>query len=378
MFGLIYSWGTIAPAIHVQSGWSQSILDLTFSLTPLALLPSVVTAGHGLRRITPKTMLAAALGCFTLGGLAGLAIATPLAFLLGYGVLALGCGAGLSTAACIAIVSRHHPHRRGMLSGALLALYGASSAVSAPLFHWFDGPFHWRGALAILMALYGAAGWICLTALPAIAAPDRHAARPAGLWRLLRHPPLRAALGLILLAAPLGSAAFAVIGHLAHDLGYAPPYAVAAVAVMAMGNGVGRLGFGTLADLRSPLFARDAALMVNALAAAILLAGLTGLDGGMTLLFPPLMGLAFGGMAGKLAALANRLVAGSADQAFGLLFGTFALASFLGPLADATFGMRPALVGLALAALLAWPLARLVARPRAIDAPERSAAGTGI
>lgn len=358
IFGLIYSWGTISPAIHAQSGWSVASLDLAFSLTPLALLPAVVSAGYGLRRMPPRTMLAAALGCFTVGGAAGLAAGAPLPFMLGYSILALGVGAGLSTAACIAIVARLYPARRGALGGALLALYGMSSVVSAPLFDSLDGRFGWRAALAVLLGLYAALGWLAWARLPDIPVPEGHAAARVGLRTLLGHRPLHRALALVLLAAPLGSAAFATVGHLSRQLGFGAGFALAAVGAMAVGNGLGRLGFGALADRRSARFARSAVLAVNALAAAMLLAALHGSAGWAFAPFPLLMGLAFGGMAGKLPALAAHVVEdGHAETAFGLLFGAFALASFLGPLASAACGMRDALEWLAACSIAAWLLA---------------------
>lgn len=362
IFGIIYSWGAISPTIHAESGWTRSTLDLAFSLTPLALLPAVVWAGHGLRRISPKTMLATALACFTIGGGAGLAYGTPLAFMLGYGVLALGIGAGLSTAACIAMVSRFYPERRGALGGALLALYGMSSVISAPLFRSLDVHFGWRTALAVLLGVYAALGWIAWALLPAVPATrQRHSEIRIGLWNMLSHRPLRWALVLILLAAPLGSASFATIGHLAHELGHGPSFTLAAVASMAVGNGLGRLGFGALADLYGACFSRSAVLAVNALAAAIIVAALYGRFDTLFVAYPLLIGLAFGGMAGKLPGLAAHVVEdGHAETAFGLLFGAFALASFLGPLASAAFGTQEALGSFAIAALIAWLVSHFI------------------
>lgn len=354
IFGLVYSWGAIAPAIHAQSHWPRASLDLAFSLTPLALLPAVVLSGHGLRRISPKAMLAVALGCFTVGGAIGLAVGDALPFMLGYSIVALGIGAGLSTAACIAVVSRVYPQRRGVLGGALLALYGMSSVVSAPLFESLDGDFGWRAALALLLGLYAAVGWLAWFGLPDLPVQDVHATARVGLRTMLGHRSMRWALGLVLIAAPFGSAAFATIGHLSRELGFGPAFALFAVAAMAIGNGLGRLAFGAVADLWGGRFSRNAVLAVNALAAAILLAALQGLGETAFVLYPLLMGLAFGGMAGKLPALAAQVVKdGHAETAFGLLFGAFALASFLGPFASAAFGMRNALQGLAICAIAA-------------------------
>jgi hypothetical protein len=59
-------------------------------------------------------------------------------------------------------------------------------------------------------------------------------------------------------------------------------------------------------------------------------------------------------MAGKLPALAAHVVEdGHAETAFGLLFGAFAFASFLGPLVSAAIGMRGALQMFAVCAVMA-------------------------
>jgi len=358
IFGLIYSWGAISPAIHAQSGWSQNMLNLAFSLTPLALLPSVIAAGHLLQRMAPKTLLAIALACFTLGGAAGLAANGAMMFMLGYSVLALGVGAGLSTAACIALVSRLYPQAKGTLGGGLLALYGVSSILSAPLFAALDEAWGWRRALAVVWVTYAAVGWFAWILLPAApASGTRHTAR-VPIMHVLRHRSLRWAMFIVLAAAPLGSASFAAIGHLTRAIGYGPGFGLLAVSMMALGNGAGRLGFGLLADWRSAAFSRNVVLGVNSLAGALLLLALHGAVVWAFTIYPLLAGLAFGGMAGKLPALAAHVVEeGHAESAFGLLFGTFALASFLGPLANAAFGVQEAATTLAMCAISALGMA---------------------
>ena len=361
IFGLIYSWGTISSAIHAQSGWTHASLDLTFSLTPLALLPTVILAGHGLKRIPPKAMLALALVCFTIGSIISLVSGAPLPFMLGYSVLALGIGAGLSTAACIAIILRLYPDYRGSLGGALLALYGMSSVVSAPVFDVLNVHFGWRLSLASLLGVYAAIGWLAWSMLPAIPAHKGRQTTHLSLWSMLRHRQLRWTIGFVLAATPLGSASFATIGHLSQALGFDRKFAVIAVALMALGNGLGRLGFGVLADVRSARFSRNAVLSTNALAATLILFRLHGLGVTTFVAYPLLIGLAFGGMAGKLPALAAHVVdEGHAETAFGLLFGVFAFASFLGPFLSAALGMQNALQGFAVCAVAAWGAAIVI------------------
>ncbi|MEJ2632276.1 MAG: MFS transporter [Acidihalobacter sp.] len=346
IFGLIYSWSAIAPAIHIQAGWTHSTLNLAFSLTPLALFPSVMLAGRLLGRIAPKTMLAYALVLFTLGGAIGIGWAAPLPFLLGYSVLALGIGAGFSTAACIAFVGDLYPARRGALGGALLALYGLSSIVSAPIFDTLNAHLGWRVALAVLLVIYATLGWIVWFGLPYVRpTPRKRASAHIPLTHLLRHRKLALAVGGVLLAAPLGALSFAVIGQFVHANGLGRGFAVIVVAMMAFGNGVGRFGFGLLADWRSARFSRDAVLALNACAALLLLCALQFPNPTLLASYALLVGLSYGGLAGKLPALAAHVVEqGHADSVFGLLFGTLAFASFLGPLLGSALGMQTALI----------------------------------
>lgn len=346
IFGLIYSWSAIAPAIHIQAGWTHSTLNLAFSLTPLALFPSVMLAGRLLGRIAPKTMLAYALVLFTLGGAIGIGWAASLPFLLGYSVLALGIGAGLSTAACIAFVGDLYPARRGTLGGALLALYGLSSIVSAPIFDALDAHMGWRIALAVLLVSYAALGWLAWFGLPHVQPTARkHASAHISLTHLLRHRKLALAVSGVLLAAPLGALSFAVIGQFVHAHGLGRDFAVIVVAMMAFGNGVGRLGFGLLADWRGARFSRDVVLALNACAALLLLCTLRYPNPSLLASYALLVGLSYGGLAGKLPALAAHVVEqGHADSVFGLLFGTLAFASFLGPLLGSALGMQTALI----------------------------------
>ena len=311
-----------------------------------------IWAGHALQTISPKRMLALALTCFTVGGTLGLGVGDPVAFVAGYSVLALGLGAGLSTAACIAFVSRVYPSMRGMLGGTLLALYGMSSVISAPLFASLDDRFGWRAALAALMGVYALVGWAAWITLPGVTGVDQAKRSAPSILALLSRRPVQWALGLLVLATPLGSASFATIGNLVGTFGFSPPSAVTAVALMAASNGLGRLGFGALADWRGARFSRIAVLSINAVAAIGLLAVFHGADRHLLLVYAVLMGLSFGGMAGKLPTLAAHVVKdGHAESAFGLLFGAFALASFLGPLLSAAVGMHAALEVLAVMAI---------------------------
>jgi MFS transporter, OFA family, oxalate/formate antiporter len=340
MFGLVYAWGGMAPAIHAATGWSASRLDLMFSLTPLALLPAVLTGGRLVGRFAPERILRWSLGCFVGGGLLALTSASPLRFAIGYAIIALGAGGGLSTPACIAVIHHVAPRARGRLSGALLAIYGLSASISGPLFLWLTHLVAWRIALAIVMAGYTVVAGFSLVLLRSRPAahsskPD-HASpvRPRGSWR-----PAARNMVLLITTVPFGSAVFAAIGRIATQHGHAVGLGVAGASIMSLANGVGRFAGGVLSDVSS---IRVTWCVVLGLAACGYPANLADARFGapvLFLLFAALTGLAFGALAGKLPALAAHTSPSDPAFVFSIYFGVFALGSFGGPFLSAELGL---------------------------------------
>jgi MFS transporter, OFA family, oxalate/formate antiporter len=371
IFGLIYAWSAIAPAIHQQeNSWSYAQLDLAFGLTPLSLLPAVIWGGRLAERYPSKYLLAAANVCFCLGGLIGLTAQGPTTFLLGYSVLALGVGAGLSTPACMAAIAREYPEHRGKLSGALLAVYGLSAMITAPLFQQLLTTLTWREALAVITSAYAIIGWLAWWALPAEGAVTGPAAvrnEATDAQRAHRGPveyrSLLLNLCLILAAAPFGAVSFAGLGRLLPQTGFSGQTVLLLISGMALANGVGRFMGGMLADTLPEKMDKMLIFLINALAFLNLsLTNRLHWQQGM-MLYPLLVGLAYGALAGNLPAIARLIAPQRPHAVFGMLFGTFALGSFLGPLISALAGLEATLEGFgwlsclaALVALGEWHL----------------------
>lgn len=340
MFGLVYAWGAMAPTIHAATGWSASLLDLIFSLTPLALFPSVLAGGCLVSRFAPGRILGCALGCFVAGGLLAVVSASPVCFALGYAIVALGLGGGLSTSASIAVIHRLAPHQQGRLSGALLAIYGLSASISGPLFLGLAHHATWRIALAVVMASYGVVAGLCLTALrsrPALRRPSNDQVS-----RMRSRVPWKTAacnIALLTTTVPFGSAVFAAIGRIATQHGHAVGLGVAGAAIMSAANGVGRFAGGVLADISSVRFTWCVVLGV---AACAYISNIVDARFGVPILFlafAALTGLSFGALAGNLPALAAQTSPSDPAFIFSIYFGTFALASFGGPFLSAEVGL---------------------------------------
>jgi MFS family permease len=355
MFGLIYAWGGIAPVIHAQTAWSNSILDLAFSITPLSLLPSVLIGGRLAGSFPPVRVLGAAVACFVVGSVLGLCSDSPVLFIVGYSCIALGIGGGLATPACIALIGRTAPTRQGRLSGALLAVYGLSAVVSTPLFHLLTSHMRWQPALGFMLGVYGLLGLVALVLLPK--PPARTGAvehQRISTWQLFTTRPVLISSVLILVSAPFGSMTFAALGRLAASQGFDNRVGITAVAIMALANGVGRFAAGMLSDLLTPPVSRRVVLACGAAGYAVLLVGTHVHAVALFLLFPVLVGFAFGGLAGKLPALAAHTVASHATEVFAIYFGVFALGSFGGPLLSAVLGLPIALTILGSFAVIAF------------------------
>jgi len=360
IFGLIYIWGSLAPVIQHQSAWPNATMDLAFALTPLCLLPAVIYGARLVQRFSAKPILAAALLCFSCGSALALINDSPRLFILGYSCLALGIGAGLSTPACVALLAQYAPGHRGKLGGAMLAIYGLSAVVSAPLFQLLSHYTTWRAALGWLLAGYALIGWCCwLTLDPRPAQPPSTPHTPLALRVLLRQPQVIQSAALLLLSTPFGALCFAVIGRLALQHGFSHANRVWVVAAMALCNGMGRLLGGALCDWLSPIIIRGLILATGALAYLVLLASNQPQWVGLFWIFPLLSGGFYGALAGKLPALAAQPLPEHAHQVFGIYFSLFALGSFAGPWLSALLGLTRALTLLGGSACMALLVAIL-------------------
>jgi MFS family permease len=173
---------------------------------------------------------------------------------------------------------------------------------------------------------------------------------PAWRWRAALPAAVNALL--LLVTVPFGSLIFAALGRLALSAGFSTRVGVATVTLMALFNGVGRFAGGWLSDVTSAPTARTVMLACAAAGYGVLLVSTHGHGtAAWFLALPVLAGFAFGGLAGKLPALAAYTSTARATEVFSLYFGVFALGSFGRPLLSAALGFETALT---LCGVMAW------------------------
>lgn len=361
--GAVYAWSLFYRPIEADLGIGRAWLSGAFAIGSVAFALAMVTAPLLLRgRAAPALALLS-------GGFCGVGLAAPgvihevWCIVLGYGVL-FGTGCGLAYSVALQANMLALPHRRGLAAGLTAGSGALGSVLSALIFRTLiDSLGPWQ------TLLWGGAGFFILATIA------------AGLLRgiVMPWPMKRAATGSAESAAERrieimlwfgfffgACAGLMALGHaagIAQAYGGAAATAAAATAMIAAGNGLGRLGAGALADyvpVRRILIAAPLTATL-ALGSLALLPDIT-----LALVVLTTTGLAYGAMAATYpASVAIYFGVARTGQIYGRVFTAWGVAGLTAPgigglLFDRTGGYGAAL-GLAAAAgvLSAVAVARL-------------------
>jgi len=137
--GVLYSWSVISKKIPAEWGWSEADKALPYAIACLVFAFIMVPAGRMQDRIGPR--LVATLGGLFVGGGFILASRTdsPLGFIIGFGLLA-GSGFGFAYASATPPAVKWFPAARtGMIAGIVVSGFGLASVYIAPLANWMIG-----------------------------------------------------------------------------------------------------------------------------------------------------------------------------------------------------------------------------------------------
>ena len=359
-FGLVYSWGAVAPYVERDLHWSPLLVSAVFSATPIGYGIGIVAGGRLADHLPPRRLCWAGLGLLALGFGSALSYPSGATFVLLYSMLGLGLGGGLALAGSIAAGRHVLPTRPGLVGGLVTGAYAVGAPIQVPLVSVLAGSMGWLPALRGLglAMLLLAAGTLSL--MPSVPRPARQAASGGhpSLGRLLRRPRLFTAMLVELTGTPLGAYAFVHAAAYAQGLGLVAAAATAAVTAVAIGNALGRLGGGAISDQVGVDRVLAAALLGNLLAAVLLFLhpGPAGIVAATLL-----AGIGFGVPAGVIGRLAEDAATDAPNSGFGLLFAGFAVGAGPGSLLGAAVGGATAWLvmgGLALGGLLAvgWRL----------------------
>jgi OFA family oxalate/formate antiporter-like MFS transporter len=152
--GVLYTWSVISKGIPEEWGWTQSDKSMPYAIACLIFSLVMVPAGRMQDKLSPR--LVATIGGILVG--AGMVIASfttsPLGYIAGFGVLA-GAGIGLSYASATPpAVKWFSAAKTGLIAGIVVSGFGLASVYAAPLTTWLIAGFGFKTAVLLLGILF--------------------------------------------------------------------------------------------------------------------------------------------------------------------------------------------------------------------------------
>jgi len=258
--GILYTWSVISKGIPEEWGWNESDKSWPYSVACLVFCLIMVPAGRMQDKLSPR--LVSTIGGILVGvGFIIASITTSLVgFIIAFGVLA-GAGIGFGYASATpAAVKWFSPAKTGMIAGIVVSGFGLASVYAAPLAKWLMTSFGFATMLmtlgiAFLIVVCGLAqilkappaGYIPPGHTPTVVVPGgkkeeflpREMLKTIQFYMLWFMYACGAGAGLMIISKLAAIAGQEKIGI---QLGFV------LVAVLAVGNGGGRIVAGILSD----------------------------------------------------------------------------------------------------------------------------------
>ncbi|ELP5729461.1 OFA family MFS transporter [Vibrio vulnificus] len=265
--GSVYAWSVFNLPLEQTFNWDRSAVASTFSLAIFFLGLSAAIMGHFVERHGPRKagLLAATfwgIGLLIAGF--GTSIGNIYLLWLGYGVFG-GIGLGIGYITPVSTLVKWFPDRRGFATGLAIMGFGFGAMIGGPVFGYlmdnFSIPFTFYSSGLVYMAVMALSalylerppvGWMPEGMKEAVAAGTKRVVQDLTqqtaneavktvpfywLW-IMMFINISCGIGVIYSASPLAQ----------ETIGLSATEAAAVVGLMAVFNGIGRLGWATLSD----------------------------------------------------------------------------------------------------------------------------------
>jgi len=152
--GILYTWSVISKGIPAEWNWTESDKSLPYGVACLVFSLIMVPAGRLQDKLGPR--LVATVGGILVG--VGMIFAStttsPMAFMVGFGILA-GAGIGFGYASATPPAVKWFPAAKtGMIAGIVVSGFGLASVYAAPLAKWLNATYGTQRMVLVLGILF--------------------------------------------------------------------------------------------------------------------------------------------------------------------------------------------------------------------------------
>lgn len=344
MMGIAYVWGVYVPTLSEVFGWSKVQASLPFSVFLVFYTLGMIFGGRLQDKFGPRGICSVGAFLFGIGYcLSGLASSLFL-FCFFYGVVG-GIGAGFAYVTPVATAVKWFPSRKGLVSGIVIFGFGAGAFIFSPVVRSLINDFGWKTTFLSLGGVFTVSGLILSrfirNPLPSeirYIAESTEAVDPLDISPsvMIRMPVFWRAWSVWLLVLTVG---LGLMGHLVAfvtEKGIEPMTAAFLLSIVAIFNGIGRIGTGALSDT----FGRIQSLAVACFMLALVSAGLVFAGTNLFLLsiLSAIFGLCFGSCLVLYPMIASELFGNRhLGVNYGLLFSSYGFGGLAGPLLFGAF-----------------------------------------
>ncbi len=148
--GILYTWSVISARVPQDWGWNEDDKSLPYMIACLVFSLIMVPAGRMQDKIGPRVVATIGGVLVGLGFILASMATSVLAFVVGFGVLA-GAGIGFGYASATPPAVKWFPAAKtGLIAGIVVSGFGLASVYAAPLTTFLIGSLGFRTAILIL------------------------------------------------------------------------------------------------------------------------------------------------------------------------------------------------------------------------------------
>ncbi len=148
--GILYTWSVISKGVPQAWGWSESDKSWPYAVACLTFCIIMVPAGRWQDKMGPRIVASVGGLLVGLGMIMASLTTSPLGYILGFGVLAgAGIGFGYASATPPA-VKWFPPAKTGMIAGIVVSGFGLASVYASPLAKWLMATYGLPATMKIL------------------------------------------------------------------------------------------------------------------------------------------------------------------------------------------------------------------------------------